>query len=211
MRSENPIRAAKISYIVTSVAFCVLGVLLIVLRNWSVSFIGVVTGVMLIAFGIVKLLGYFSKDLYRLAFQYDCIFGALLIALGVTVLLRPGGLLTVLCVALGLYILADGLFRMRMAWEARAFGIRLWWLIMTAAAVSGLCGLVLMFRPAEGGQALMILFGVTLVSESILNICTMLTAVKIIRHQMPDAIETEEYEVNHVCGGRHGDRPESED
>ena len=65
MRSENPIRAAKISYIVTSVAFCVLGILLIVLRNWSVSFIGVVTGIMLIAFGIVKLLGYFSKDLYR--------------------------------------------------------------------------------------------------------------------------------------------------
>ena len=61
------------------------------------------------------------------------------------------------------------------------------------------------------GVALMILFGVTLVSESILNICTMLTAVKIIRHQMPDAIETEEYEVNHVCGGRNGDRPESED
>ena len=82
MRSENPIRAAKISYIVTSVAFCVLGVLLIVLRNWSVSFIGVVTGIMLIAFGIVKLLGYFSKDLYRLAFQFDLAFGILLIALG---------------------------------------------------------------------------------------------------------------------------------
>ena len=82
MRSENPIRAAKISYIVTSVAFCVLGVLLIVLRNWSVAFIGVVTGIMLIAFGIVKLLGYFSKDLYRLAFQFDLAFGILLIVLG---------------------------------------------------------------------------------------------------------------------------------
>ena len=128
-------------------------------------------------------------------------------SLGAVFIVRP----ETSAVALGLYILADGLFRMRMAWEARAFGIRLWWLIMTAAAVSGLCGLVLMFRPAEGGQALMILFGVTLVSESILNICTMLTAVKIIRHQMPDAIETEEYEVNHVCGGRNGDRPESED
>lgn len=211
MRSTKAIRIAKTSYIILSALFIVLGVGLIALRDLSVSLIGIAAGAMLIAFGIVKLIGYFSKDLYRLAFQYDCIFGALLIALGATVLLRPGGLLTVLCVALGLYILADGLFRMRMAWEARAFGIRLWWLIMTAAAVSGLCGLVLMFRPAEGGQVLMILLGVTLVSESILNICTMLTAVKIIRHQMPDAIETEEYEVNHVCGGRHGDRPESED
>lgn len=191
--------------------WCAAGLLLIFLPGTSVKLLCMAAGGLLTVCGIIKIIGYFSKDLYRLAFQYDCIFGALLIALGATVLLRPGGLLTVLCVALGLYILADGLFRMRMAWEARAFGIRLWWLIMTAAAVSGLCGLVLMFRPAEGGQALMILFGVTLVSESILNICTMLTSVKIIRHQMPDAIETEEYEVNHVCGGRNGDRPESED
>ena len=61
MRSENPIRAAKISYIVTSVAFCVLGILLIVLRNWSVSFIGVVTGIMLIAFGILSYYVYLLK------------------------------------------------------------------------------------------------------------------------------------------------------
>ena len=210
-RSIAPMRVAKVGYIVLSVAMGSLGAVFIVRPETSAVALGRLCGGLMILLGVIKLVGFFSKDLYRLAFQYDCIFGALLIALGVTVLLRPGGLLTVLCVALGLYILADGLFRMRMAWEARAFGIRLWWLIMTAAAVSGLCGLVLMFRPAEGGQALMILFGVTLVSESMLNICTMLTAVKIIPHQMPDAIETEEYEVNHVCGGRNGDRPESED
>ena len=56
----------------------------------------------------------------------------------------------------------------------------------------------------------MVLFGVTLVSESILNICTMLTAVKIIRHRCRTPLRRR-YEVNHVCGGRHGDRPESED
>ena len=210
MHSAVPMRIAKIGHLVLAAFLLVLGVLLVADPSLQVGW-KYACGVFLILLGAVKITGFLSKDLYRLAFQYDCIFGALLIALGATVLLRPGGLLTVLCVALGLYILADGLFRMRMAWEARAFGIRLWWLIMTAAAVSGLCGLVLMFRPAEGGQALMILFGVTLVRESILKICTMLTAVKIIRHQMPDAIETEEYEVNHVCGGRHGDRPESED
>ena len=193
-RSIAPMRVAKVGYIVLSVAMGSLGAVFIVRPETSAVALGRLCGGLMILLGVIKLVGFFSKDLYRLAFQYDCIFGALLIALGVTVLLRPGGL-----------------FRMRMAWEARAFGIRLWWLIMTSAAVSGLCGLVLMFRPAEGGQALMILFGVTLVSESILNICTMLTAVKIIRHQMPDAIETEEYEVNHVCGGRNGDRPESED
>ena len=147
-RSIAPMRVAKVGYIVLSVAMGSLGAVFIVRPETSAVALGRLCGVFLILLGAVKITGFLSKDLYRLAFQYDCIFGALLIALGATVLLRPGGLLTVLCVALGLYILADGLFRMRMAWEARAFGIRLWWLIMTAAAVSGLCGLVLMFRPA---------------------------------------------------------------
>lgn len=118
MRSENPIRAAKISYIVTSAAFCVLGVLLIVLRDWSVSFIGVVTGIMLIAFGIVKLLGYFSKDLYRLAFQFDLAFGILLMVLGVIILARPERAMSFVCLMLGVAILADGLFKLQTAVDA---------------------------------------------------------------------------------------------
>ena len=136
-RSIAPMRVAKVGYIVLSVAMGSLGAVFIVRPETSAVALGRLCGGLMILLGVIKLVGFFSKDLYRLAFQYDCIFGALLIALGATVLLRPGGLLTVLCVALGLYILADGLFRMRMAWEARAFGIRLWWLIMTAAAVSG--------------------------------------------------------------------------
>ena len=124
MRSENPIRAAKISYIVTSVAFCVLGVLLIVLRNWSVSFIGVVTGIMLIAFGIVKLLGYFSKDLYRLAFQFDLAFGILLMTLGAIILAKPERAMSFVCLMLGVAILADGLFKLQTALDAKEFGLR---------------------------------------------------------------------------------------
>ena len=70
---------------------------------YAVVYTDVAQGI-LILLGVIKLVGFFSKDLYRLAFQYDCIFGALLIALGATVLLRPGGLLTVLCVALGRWL-----------------------------------------------------------------------------------------------------------
>ena len=78
MRSTKAIRIAKISYIILSSLFIVLGVGLIALRDLSVSLIGIAAGVMLIAFGIVKLIGYFSKDLYRLAFQFDLSLGLML-------------------------------------------------------------------------------------------------------------------------------------
>ena len=54
------------------------------------------------------------------------------------------------------------------------------------AILAALAGLVLMFRPGEGTSVLMTVLGITLLAEGILNFSTMITAVKIIRHQQPD-------------------------
>lgn len=194
MRSVAPMRAAKIGYIIVSVALCILGVVLIAVPEFSAAALGTVCGVLLIVFGIVRLLGYFSRDLYRLAFQYDLTFGILLIALGVVLLVHPAGLMTFLCIACGIYILSDGLFKIQIALDSKRFGLREWWLILVLAVLTGLCGLALMFRPGEGSSLLMVLLGITLLAEGILNLSTVITAVKIVRNQRPDVIETTVYE-----------------
>ena len=89
MRSVLPMKAAKIGYIVLSVLYCILGILLFTMPDISLTAIGIILGVGMIVFGIVKIIGYFSKDLFRLAFQYDLAFGGLLIALGIIVLASP--------------------------------------------------------------------------------------------------------------------------
>ena len=63
MRSVAPMKTAKIGYIVLSVALCVLGIILIAFPGFSASLFGILCGVVLIMFGGVKLVGYFSKDL----------------------------------------------------------------------------------------------------------------------------------------------------
>ena len=63
MRSVTPMRVAKIGYIIMSVLLCVFGVLLIVVPDISLSVIGIVCGALFIVFGLVRLVGYFSKDL----------------------------------------------------------------------------------------------------------------------------------------------------
>lgn len=191
LRSVAPMRAAKIGYIAVSAALCVLGILLIAVPDLSASLLGVLCGILLIGFGLVRLTGYFSRDLYRLAFQYDLAFGILLIALGILVLCRPKSLPIFLCVTLGLSVLADGLFKIQIAVEARRFGLSEWWLILLLALLTGACGFLLMWRPGEGTNVLMTLLGITLLAEGILNFSTVITAVKIIRHQKPDVIEIE--------------------
>ena len=67
-------RAAKVGYIVMSALFCVLGAVLLIWPDVSVRWIGRLLGIGMLIFGAVKLVGYFSRDLFRLAFQYDLAF-----------------------------------------------------------------------------------------------------------------------------------------
>ena len=194
-RSVTPMRAAKTGYVVMSIVFCVVGVLFIALPARSAVMIGRVLGAAMAAFGAVKLVGYFSRDLYRLAFQYDLEFGILLIALGVIVLLRTNGVMDFICIAAGVSILADGLFKIQIAIDARRFGIRDWWLILLLAVVTGGVGLLLVFRPWESVQVLTVLLGAALLAEGVLHLCVALSTVKIVKNQRPDVIETEYFEV----------------
>lgn len=189
MRSVTPIKAAKVSYITVSCLLCVLGIVLMIMPEVSATALGIVCGIAFIAFGIAKLFGYFSRDLYRLAFQYDLAFGILQIALGVMMLFSPKSLVMFICIALGLFILADGLCKIQIAFESRRFGLRQWWLILILALIAGAFGLVLMLRPGEGSRFLVIWFGLSLLWEGILNLCTVITAVKIIKNQMPEVKE----------------------
>ena len=113
MRSMTPMRVAKGGYILMSAIFCALGVLFIVRPGQSLKVMGLALGIAMIAFGAFKLVGYFSRDLYRLAFQYDLEFGILLIVLGIIALPRSEDVMGVLAAALGIAILADGLFKVR--------------------------------------------------------------------------------------------------
>ena len=196
MRSVTPMRIAKIGYIVLSVLFCAAGILFIAAPELSVSIIGVCIGVAMVLFGIVKLIGYFSKDLFRLAFQFDLEFGILMMVLGVIVLFNPKNLMAFICVALGISILLDGLFKIRIAMDSKQFGIKSWWLILALAIITGMFGVFLIFESVIGSQILSVLLGLTLLSEGILNLYTVISTVLIVKNQMPDVIEVDAFEMD---------------
>ena len=188
-RCSIPMWVAKAGYIVMSLVFCGAGVLFIVKPELSAMVISRALGAAMIVFGLIKLVGYFSKDLFRLAFQYDLGFGLLLIALGILVLAKPAGVLDFIFVALGIAILADGLFKVQIAVDSKRFGISTWWLTLVLAMVTGVVGLALVFRPWDSARLLTTLLGAALLAEGILNLCVAVSTVKIVDHQRPDVIK----------------------
>ena len=195
MRSVLPMRIAKYGYILVSIIFCIVGIAMVSIPAPPVAAIGKFFGISMIAFGCVKLVGYFSKDLFRLAFQYDLEFGILLIILGIITLLRPDNAMNFICVSLGMCILADSLFKVRIALEAKGFGVGAWWLTLVLSILAGIVGMLLVFRPSEAIEALVVLLGISLLAEGMLNLSVAISLVKIVKHQMPDVLEEEYYEM----------------
>lgn len=187
MHNNKAIRAAKYGYILLSVLICGLGITLIAVPDFSLSLLCWLGGILLILFGIVKIVGYLSKDLYRLAFQYDLAFGILLMLLGTVLILRSDAMIHMICILLGLFILVDSLLKIQIAIDAKTFGLSLWWLILTAALVTAILGCLLLVRPLETAATAMLLLGLALLGEGLLNLTTVLTAVKILQKKTPPA------------------------
>jgi len=194
VRSVLPIRTAKLGNITAALLGCLLGLFLIADPDRSTAAIGTVAGIFLIVSGGLRIAGYFSKDLYRLAFQFDLPLGILLVLLGTVLLFRPENLLHFLCIAAGIYVTADGMFRLQTAVEAKRFGISHWWAIFAAAIVTGIFGIVLLINPASSVRMLTQLLGIAVLAESVMNLITLLLTVKIVHNQKPDIIDTQGYE-----------------
>ena len=189
VRSVLPMQTAKTGYIILSFVLCLFGIFLICRPDVSTAVIGSFAGILLIVFGIFKLIGYFSKDLYRLAFQFDLAFGILMLVLGIVILTKPENLLHFLCIVTGLYVTADGLMKLQTAHDAHRFGIGKWWAILAAAILTCILGVALLLRPGASTALIMRLFGCVVLAEGILNLLTVLMTVKIVRNQRPEIID----------------------
>ena len=184
-------QTAKIGYVIVSLLLCVLGVVMIVVPDFSASLIGTLCGIMLIVFGAFKLVGYFSKDLYRLAFQYDLAFGILTLALGIIILLNPDNIMNFICVVLGVAVLADGLLKIQIALDSKRFGISKWWLILMMAIMVAFVGALLLLAPFETGSILVRVLGLSICIDGIMNLIVVMSTVRSIRRGREDVIDIE--------------------
>lgn len=173
------IRKAKSAYIAMSVIMLILGLALVIWPEISLSVLCLTVGIVLLIFGVVKLIGYFSKDLYRLAFQFDLALGIFTLIFGIILIIHPANIVMLLPVIMGVLILLDGVFKIQTAMDARRFGMERWWAIMFLAVVTAIFGLLLVIRPFEGAVAVMVLLGITLMVDGIQNLCVVLYTVKI--------------------------------
>ena len=109
---------ARDGYILISIIFYIVGVGFMVLSPLPPLAVCISSGLILIIYGVVKVTGYFSNDLYCLAFQYDLACGLFLIAIGMIALGCNLRIWQHLSPCLGLLILMDALLKLQTSKDA---------------------------------------------------------------------------------------------
>lgn len=173
------VRSVKAAFAAVSAVLMAGGLCLLVWPEVSATVLCAALGIAALLYGAVRLVGYFSRDLYRLAFQFDLAVGILSIVVGLVLLLRTGAVLAHLPAGLGLFILADCVLRLQTALDARRFGMRRWWMLLAAAICGGAVGALLLLRPFEGGMALVRLMGAALLLYGAENLLVGLYTVRV--------------------------------
>ena len=174
---------AKWGCVISSIAIIAFGLCLIIWPNLFAIALCTVVGAFFIACGIAKMVGYFAKDAYGLAFQFDFALGIFAVVIGVIFLFRPENVMAFLSVVIGLYILIDGLFKLQTALDSKRFGLQKWPLIFAASIFTGALGLVLILNPFEGATALLIFMGIALMADGIQNICVVIYTIQNIKKE----------------------------
>lgn len=177
------LKIARNGYIVMSIAFCIVGLLYMILPEISPLTICITSGIALIAYGIIKIIGYCSNDLYCLAFQYDLACGIFLIVLGGIMLCRSERLIPYLSVGLGGLILLDSLLTIQTSKDAKQFGLQPWHIILITSIIAAVFGILLMIKPFHGHLASHIIAGGALLAEGLKNHCVVMLTVKIMERK----------------------------
>lgn len=172
------LRKVKILYSLLAAAQIILGICLLVCPENFYMKICKLLGGLLIVYGIVKIISYFTKDRYQLAFQFDLAMGTFSLILGIFLTGLSGKMFSLFPTLIGILILTDAVFKVQTSWDARCFGMNKWWFILIIALLAGAAGLLLIAHSLDTVEFIMLLTGINLITDGFLNLWGVVYTVK---------------------------------
>lgn len=186
------LRYIKNGMLFLSVLFIVLGVLLLVMPQTSLLWICYAFGAVVLITGIFCLIQYARVRGSGLAAPFLLVAGVITAGLGLFALAKPEVVASFLPVVFGLFILMDGCSRIGTAIDlARRRGEK-WWLLLLLSLLSIALGILLLADPFGAAVSVVMLCGVLLIVEGVINLSCVVYAAMELRalDRMANAAET---------------------
>lgn len=147
-----------------------IGLFLILFTGLSMETETVILSILCLLVGGAKILGYFSNDLYRLAFQFDFAIGLFLIIIGILSLIVGRNDPLGMSKLFGIYVVIDGLLKLQTAFDAKKFGIDKWLVILLTAIVLVGSGVLTLIAPYSEQISQFLVLDIAMMIDGVVNI-----------------------------------------
>lgn len=174
----NGIKNFKNMYSILTICLILVGAVLLIAPGIALDVVYIIFGIYMIIYGAVKIMGYFAKDAYQLAFQFDLALGIVIAIVGIVFVCRTARVVQLLSTCIGIVMLVDATFKIQTSIDSKRFGISRWWLMLILAVIVAAIGILLILMPGETTRLMVRLIGLNLCMDGILNLVIVIDTVK---------------------------------
>lgn len=157
--------------VVVSAALCILlGVVLVAWPDLSIQIVCTAVGAVLLIGGGVRLAVYFTAKDGSVYTQMNLIMGIVLAVVGVWILLQPGKVLAIIPIIVGIVIVLHGINNLQQAITLCKEKYDKWWVALILGLLTIGFGVLLICRPFEALDTVVMLIGIFLIYDGISDI-----------------------------------------
>lgn len=167
---EKILRKIKANVVVSSLLCVVLGLVLVIWPGMSMQIVCAAIGVVLILTGIMKIAEYFIVKDGSLYVQTNLIFGIVLTVVGVWIVVQPDKVLAIIPIIVGIVIVLHGIHKLQQAVTLCKSHYDKWWVALILGLLTVGLGVLLICRPFEALDTIVMLIGFFLIYDGLSNI-----------------------------------------
>ena len=159
-----------LSSIVVSILFALVGLGMMIFPDISLNVIAYTIAIIFIILGVYL----FILD-RRALFMIDMMFtGILMIIFGIIIMIYPKSFSLLIPIVLGIWIIADSLFKIRISVSLREYEDVPWVLSLILAIISLVCGIMFIINPLASSTVITAVFGSLIIIYAISDIVDMI-------------------------------------
>ena len=174
------LRYVKSGTMLLSIAYIVIGMLLLIMPEASLLWICNAFGVIVLVTGIICLIQYARIRGTGFTAPFMLVGGVITAGLGIFTLAKPQVVASFLPVVFGIFIVVDGVSRVGTAIDLAKRKGQKWWMLLLLSIVSVGLGALLLLHPFDAAVSVVMLCGILLIVEGALNLgCVLYAAMEL--------------------------------
>lgn len=166
------IKKAKWGYILLSVIYIILGVILLIYPSQTIDIVCRIIGVTALICGTYMIIKFFFRGAVSLMPTAGLVFGIFCLVCGIILVANPDFVKSIIPFIIGIVIITDSASKLVTSFEIKKATEDGWLGVFVLSVIGLVFGFVIVFNAGAAADLVVRIIGVSLIIEAIENLCT---------------------------------------